>query len=156
MVEGAEPLLRFDEGHEDLVDNFDRTIDDKGRIVLPSGPQRDAFAGRAWLTTYKGCLAVWTQRSFRAVLADIERQVIAQTLPEHSVEAVRGAAVMVTIDSQGRFPLPAKLRDPVGIGGHGARVAVVGQGDRLEIRPIDRPDPNLPDVGTVFDMFKHI
>jgi bifunctional DNA-binding transcriptional regulator/antitoxin component of YhaV-PrlF toxin-antitoxin module len=62
---------------------------------------------------------------------------------------------MVTIDAQGRFGLPARLRDAYGIGAQGSKVTVDGQGDRLEIRAADRPDEAMPEVDTVVGMWKH-
>ena len=41
----ADGGLRGFPGH-----TFERTVDDKGRIVLPAGPRRDAFDGRAWIS----------------------------------------------------------------------------------------------------------
>ena len=148
-------LLRFEEGYEHFGDTFPRTIDDKGRIVLPSGPQRDAFEGRAWLTPWKGSLALWTRRSYGAFLQRIEEQERERTLPENSVEAIRRSTVRVTIDAQGRFGIPAPLRESRGIGGQGSKVIVEGQGDRLEIRATDRPDPVTPDTDTVLGLAKH-
>jgi DNA-binding transcriptional regulator/RsmH inhibitor MraZ len=148
-------LLRFEEGYEHFGDSFERTVDDKGRLVLPSGPQRDAFEGRAWLTPWKGSVALWTRRSYGALLLRIEEQERDRTLPENSVEAIRRSTVMVSIDGQGRFGIPAALRESRGIGGHGSKVVVEGQGDRLEIRAIEHPDPMTPDTDTVVGLTKH-
>jgi DNA-binding transcriptional regulator/RsmH inhibitor MraZ len=156
MEEGVSAAkLAFEEGYEHFADSFDRAVDDKGRIVLPAGPQRDAFEGRAWLTPYRGCLALWTRRSFESSLRSIEEQEEEGTMPARSVEAWRRSAVMVTIDAQGRFGIPARLRDSHGIGVHGSKVTVDGQGDRLEIRAADRPDEAMPEVDTVVGMWKH-
>lgn len=148
---------RVDEadGYEHFADTFERTVDDKGRIVLPAGPQRDAYEGQAWISLYRGCLAVWTRRSYGAYLRLVEAQEEAEMLPPRSLEAIRRSSSMVTIDSQGRFGLPAAMRDARGIGGHGSKVIVEGQGDRLEIRAADRPDDAMPDPELVVGMTKH-
>ena len=160
MVDGRDEQVspaRVDvvEGYEFLGDTFERTVDDKGRIVLPAGPQRDAYEGRAWITLYRGCLALWTRRSYGAYLRLVEDQEEAEMLPPRSLEAIRRSTAMVTIDAQGRFGLPAGMREARGIGGHGSKVVVEGQGDRLEIRAVDRPDEAMPDPELVVGMTKH-
>ena len=61
-----------------------------------------------------------------------------------TVEAFRAETAEVTLDNQGRLTLPPELRERVGIGGHGATVAIEGQGDHLEIRALDRRERPRP------------
>ena len=48
-----------------FVGTFEHSLDDKGRLVLPS-----VFRGRlsdgAFLTPYESCLALWPEEEFRA------------------------------------------------------------------------------------------
>jgi DNA-binding transcriptional regulator/RsmH inhibitor MraZ len=130
---------QYDEGYEHLGERQERTIDDKGRIVLPAGAWRDAFAGGARLTLFRGCLALWTIRSYGAFVGQLHAD---QRMGRHkpgTVEAFRAETRHVALDGQGRLTLPTELRELVGIGGPGDRVSIEGQGDRLEFRPVDQP-----------------
>ncbi len=125
-------------GYEYLAGYEERTVDDKGRLVLPAGPWRDAFSGGARLTSWKGHLALWTVRGWGDVVAEVHAEQKLGTRPAGTVEGFRRSTQMVTIDGQGRFALPPRLRERAGIGGQGSLVAIDGQGDRLEIWALER------------------
>ena len=149
--------LQLDEGYELLTGGYERTVDEKGRIVLPAGPWRDAFGGRAWIGPYKGqSLALWTARSFAAALTKIAEQETARALPDGAIEAFRQANPTVTIDAQGRLTLPPPLRELRGIGAQGSMVFIEGQGDRLEIRRLDAATRlTAAELDAVLDLFDH-
>jgi DNA-binding transcriptional regulator/RsmH inhibitor MraZ len=129
---------RYDEGYEHLGQREERTVDDKGRVILPAGAWRDVFADGARLTLFRGCIALWTLRSYGAFVAQLHAD---QRLGKHrpdTVEAFRAETRHISLDGQGRLTLPAELRELVGIGGQGSSVVIEGQGDRLEFRPADR------------------
>ena len=130
---------QYDDGYEHLGQREERTVDDKGRIILPAGAWRDVFAAGARLTPFQGCLALWTLRSYGAVVARIHAEQRAGRTKPGTVEAFRAETRHINLDGQGRLTLPAELRELVGIGGQGSTVVIEGQGDRLEFRPADRP-----------------
>ena len=92
----------------------------------------------ARLSPWRGCLALWTLRSYGSVVAELHAAQRAGDRRAGTVEAFRRQTQMVTLDGQGRLTLPPALRERFGIGDHGATVAIEGQGDRLEIRALDR------------------
>lgn len=158
MVDGEQqiPLQQLPEGYELLSGEQERTVDDKGRIVLPAGQWRDAFDGRAWIGPYKGgSLVLWTARSFAYALSEIAAQETSRALPDGTIEHFRRANPQVTIDAQGRLTLPPALRElrRIEIGG---QVYLEGQGDRLEIRRLDTTNRLSPDeYDAVMDLFSH-
>lgn len=125
----------YADGYEHLSEREERAVDDKGRIILPAGHWREAFAGGARLSPFGDCLALWTLRSYGEVVARIHADQRAGQRRPGTLQAFRRDTKMVALDNQGRLTLPAELRDLVGIGGHGSMVAIEGQGDHLEIRP---------------------
>lgn len=125
---------QYDEGYEHLGQREERTVDEKGRIVLPAGAWRDAFAGGARLTPFQGCIALWTLRSYGSIVARIHAEQRAGRARPGTVEAFRAETRHINLDSQGRLTLPPELRELVGIGGQGDQVVIEGQGDRLEFR----------------------
>lgn len=163
MVEGSRAdetsgsPLQLVEGYEYLTGGYERTVDDKGRVVLPAGPWRDAFDGRAWIGPYKGqALVLWTARSFGAALTKIAEQETSRALPDGAIEAFRQANPVVPIDAQGRLTLPPHLRELRGIGGQGSLVFIEGQGDRLEIRTIAAAKRlTAAEYDAVMELFDH-
>ena len=145
---------RYDEGYEHLGQRELRTIDDKGRVILPAGAWRDVFAGGARLTPFQGCLALWTLRSYGSVVARIHAEQRAGRTNPGTVEAFRAETRHISLDGQGRLTLPAELRELVGIGGHGSSVSIEGQGDRLEFRPADRPGRMT--AAQLLDVLQHV
>ena len=130
---------RYDEGYEHLGQREDRTVDEKGRVILPAGAWRDVFADGARLTLFRGCIALWTLRSYGAVVAQLHAEQRLGKRKPGTVEAFRAETRHINLDGQGRLTLPAELRELVGIGGHGSMVTIEGQGDRLEFRPAAQP-----------------
>ena len=139
---GGSDVLRspqYEPGYEHLGQREERTLDDKGRLVLPAGDWREAFAGGARLTPFRGCLALWTLRSYGSIVARIHADQREGRAKPGTVEAFRAETRHVNLDNQGRLTLPADLRELVGIGGQGSLVAIEGQGDRLEFRAAGAP-----------------
>lgn len=134
-MDGPATLERvaFPEGYENLSGRHARTLDDKFRVVLPAGSWRDLFAEGAKLTVWVDCLALWTRRSYLGVTAELLDRERRGELRHGIHTDFREDTVDVTPDGQGRFVLPADLRAQVGIGGKGAEVLVIGNGDRAEI-----------------------
>jgi len=145
---------RYDEGYEHLGQREERTVDDKGRVILPAGAWRDVFADGARLTLFRGCLALWTLRSYGAFVAELHADQRQGKNPPGTVEAFRAETRHISLDGQGRLTLPAELRELVGIGGHGSTVSIEGQGDRLEFRPADRP--GRMSAAQLLDVLQHV
>ena len=124
--------VTWGDGFEDFSGKHPRTLDDKFRVVLPAGPWRDHFAEGAKLTIWVDCLALWTARSYRAFTAELVDRERRGLVPRGTHGDFREDTYDVTPDSQGRIALPADLRETCGIGGKGAEVLLVGNGDRVE------------------------
>lgn len=127
----------YPDGFEHFSGAEERRLDDKSRVLLPAGPWRAKFEGGGKLTIWKGCLSLWTLRSYGDVSAYLHAQVRAKQLPEWAFEDFREDARDAVPDVQGRLPLPEDLRGEVGIGAAGAKVLLSGQGDRIDIWDLD-------------------
>lgn len=160
MVDAGEqssaPLQALPEGYELLSGEAERTVDEKGRIVLPAGHWREAFAGKAWIGPFKGrSLVLWTERSFAHALSEIAAQETARTLPDGSIEHFRRANPQVSIDAQGRLTLPPALRELRNIEPN-SQVLLEGQGDRLELRRLDAATRlSAAEYDALMDLFDH-
>lgn len=115
-----------------FVDEYERQIDDRGRIILPS-KLRDSVSGTVYITqsTSEKCLHLYTEEEWLKV-ADKVNQL--PTATDYNAAAfVRlffGKATAVTVDKQGRIPLAKRLTEFAGLV---KDVVLVGANTRLEI-----------------------
>ncbi len=108
----------------------DRSLDPKGRVVLPAD-HRDELGETGYvIRALDKCLAIYKPEEFEEVMAELEK--FARERPEHRrlVSAVTSGAQRIVPDKQGRIPLPADLRTYAGLVGD---VRVIGGNTRIEI-----------------------
>ena len=119
-----------------FIGKHDRSLDDKGRLVLPSGYRR-AFedAGGGVLAPWDRCLGLWTRDHFEVVMNKLLDKVSAEEADDDVVRLFAGAAADVQLDAQGRFVLPEDQRRHAAIG---RDVKVLGQHNRIEIWDAER------------------
>ncbi len=110
--------------------SFEHSLDDKGRIIMPSrfrGKLEEGVVMARWL---EQCVAVFPRSEFEKMAERI------QALPEGSAEkrefgrVLFGHAYEAAPDRQGRLNVPPKLRE---IAGLDRDVEVVGMMNRVEI-----------------------
>jgi MraZ protein len=112
-----------------FVGTFEHSLDDKGRVVLPSTFRRH-LADRGYLTKLDGCLGLWTADEFADVTARLIEKVREGLAPPDARRAFSSDAHEVRPDSQGRITIPQRLREFA----HLERDAVVvGALERIEI-----------------------
>ena len=119
-----------------FIGKHDRSLDDKGRLVLPSGFRR-AFedAGGGVLAPWDRCLGLWTRDHFEVVMNKLLDKVSNEEADDDVVRVFASAAADVQLDAQGRFVLPEDQRRHAAI----ARdVTVLGQHNRIEIWDAER------------------
>jgi len=111
------------------------TLDTKGRIALPSRYRevmREKSDGQMVITidTQERCLLLYPTADWEVIQAQVE------ALPSFNPAARRiqrlliGHATDVEMDAQGRFLLPAPLREFAGLE---KNVTLIGQGKKFEI-----------------------
>ena len=114
-----------------FIGKHDRSLDDKGRLVLPSGYRRSfEDAGGGVLAPWDRCLGLWTRDHFEVVMNKLLEKVSAEEADDDVVRLFAGAAADVQLDAQGRFVLPEDQRRHAAIG---RDVKVLGQHNRIEI-----------------------
>lgn len=113
-----------------------RTIDSKGRLIVPSRMRDELGTDRVVLVSWpEGCVAMWTEEKWE----DLTQQLLSQ--PKSNFDARRaarqlgGSAHTDGIDRQGRITVPQELRDFAGID---KDVMVVGALDHAELWSIER------------------
>jgi MraZ protein len=114
-----------------FIGKHDRSLDDKGRLVLPSGFRR-AFedAGGGVLAPWDRCLGLWTGDHFEGVMDKLLAKVSEGEANADAVRLFAAGAADVQLDAQGRFVVPEEHRTHAKIR---REVKVLGQQTRVEI-----------------------
>ncbi len=109
---------------------FDHSVDDKGRVIIPT-KFRSSLGERFYMTKgLGGCLFVYTEADYKELSETLSRQ---RQLDEHSMRLQRFfTSSELSADAQGRVAIPAKLREYAKIGLLD-EVVIVGTGSRIEI-----------------------
>ena len=115
-----------------FVDEYERQLDERGRIILPSKLREDVN-GTVYITqsTSEKCLHLYTEEEWSKVAAKVNQL---PTATDYNAAAfVRlffGKATSVAVDKQGRIPIAKRLLDYAELS---KEVVLVGANTRLEI-----------------------
>jgi MraZ protein len=89
----------------------EHALDLKGRVILPAR-FRAAFEHGGYLSQYTSrCLALWTPEEFEVQLEKMEQQQEAGRDELNMARYLAAGTVAVEVDRQGRFPIPAHMRE---------------------------------------------
>ncbi|HVI58918.1 MAG TPA: division/cell wall cluster transcriptional repressor MraZ [Luteimonas sp.] len=112
------------------------TIDDKGRLAIPTG-HRDVVArecGNRLVITYNpfesGCLYLYPQSVWEGVRDQVNRLPRTRSVSRNLQLKLVGAATFVEPDGSGRIGIPASHRNAIGIE---KKAVLVGMGDKFEL-----------------------
>jgi MraZ protein len=121
-----------------FIGRHDRSLDDKGRLVLPANYRRDfEDAGGGVLAPWDRCLGLWTKAKYSDVMEQIIEKVRDGEADDDIVRLFQSDAADVQLDSQGRFVVPEDHRHHASIT---REVRVLGQTTRVEIWDAGRFD----------------
>ena len=93
-----------------FVGKFEHSLDDKGRVVLPSKFRSD-LANHGYLTQYDQCLSLWTPEGFKDMADRLTAKVRAGEASQQALRAFSASTHQVKLDSQGRIGIPERLRE---------------------------------------------
>ncbi|MGH9080420.1 MAG: division/cell wall cluster transcriptional repressor MraZ [Acidimicrobiales bacterium] len=109
---------------------FEHSLDDKGRVILPS-KFRGHFEHGGYLTQYQdGCLALWMPDRFEQQMEAMLERAETGKSDRHMARLWASTSHEMEIDRQGRMAIPARLREFAGLVGD---VLVLGAIDRVEL-----------------------
>lgn len=115
-----------------LVDEYERQLDERGRIILPSKLRED-ICNTVYITqsTSEQCLHLYTEEEWEKVAEKVNQ--LPTATDRNAAAFVRlffGKATAVTVDKQGRIPISKRLLEFAGLT---KDVVLVGANTRLEI-----------------------
>ena len=115
-----------------FVDEYERQIDDHGRVILPS-KIRDVLSGTAYVTQAPAekCLHLYTKEEWEKMSEKINA--LPTTTDRNAAAFVRmffGKATAASVDKQGRMTIAKRLIEYAGLK---KDIVLVGANKRLEI-----------------------
>lgn len=113
-----------------------RTIDAKGRLIVPSRMRDELGTDRVVLVVWPdGCIAMWTEERWEELTQQLLSQPKSNPDARRVARALGASAHTDGIDRQGRITIPPDLRDYAGID---RDVMVVGALDHAELWSLER------------------
>jgi MraZ protein len=110
-----------------LKGEFEYTLDDKGRVVIPPRFRRQVGDRFVVARGFDGCVVLYPESEWKTVGDKLKSEPLGKL---RFVRYLVGSAVEAEADRQGRFVLPQPLRDHAAIQ---REVVVVGLINKLEI-----------------------
>lgn len=115
-----------------FVDEYERQLDERGRIILPSKLRED-ICDTVYITqsTSEECLHLYTEEEWTKVAEKVNQ--LPTATDRNAAAFVRlffGKATAVSVDKQGRVPISKRLIEFAGLS---KDVVLVGANTRLEI-----------------------
>ncbi len=115
-----------------FVDEYERQLDERGRIILPS-KLREEIHDTVYITqsTSEECLHLYTEEEWEKVAEKVNQ--LPTATDRNAAAFVRlffGKATAVNVDKQGRVPISKRLLEFAGLS---KDVVLVGANTRLEI-----------------------
>jgi len=116
-----------------LINRYDQSIDDKGRLVLPSS-HRERFANGAVLANRGDHIAIYEPAAWDAFVEQLREKRAAGEMTRRQFNLVLMNAADPKVDSAGRVVIPGWMRAELDLG---REVLVTGADDYLAIYPRD-------------------
>ena len=113
-----------------FLGEYQHSVDDKGRLVMPSKFRDRLQDGLVVTKGQDRCVYIYPMDRWEEELGKLGALPRTSKRNRNFVRALLGAAVDQRMDAQGRIQLPQTLRQYAHLG---KDVAVVGVGDRIEV-----------------------
>lgn len=131
-----------------FVGTHEHSLDDKGRVVLPSS-LRNELMGQGVISQIDRCLGIWTIDGFKEVGDRMLANVREGQARLDAMRALASAADTVRPDTQGRIVIPQRLRDFAGLD---KDVVIIGAFDHIEVWDAARWHESQPSLDqSLFD-----
>ena len=113
-----------------LIGEYEHSLDAKGRLIMPSKLRQDI--GEKFIITkgLDGCLFVFSQNEWNKFETKLKTLPLSDKNARNFVRFFLSGATECEIDKQGRFLIPANLRESAKLE---KDAMIVGVGTRLEI-----------------------
>jgi transcriptional regulator MraZ len=117
---------------------YRHSVDDKGRLAVPSRFRAQLDAGLVVSRWLESCLAIHTRAGWEALADKVATLPVTDANARLFERFIFAGATDATLDGQGRVLIPAYLREMAGLA---SEAVVVGIRDHAEIWAPDRWEP---------------
>ena len=94
-----------------FLGEFEYRVDQKGRVPVPPKFRRELREGVVLTSGAERCILIYTLAEWRKLAAALTRGPIARSKLRRLNRAIFATAFSLSIDGQGRIPLPPPLRE---------------------------------------------
>lgn len=109
---------------------FNHSLDDKGRLVIPS-KMRDQFSRLIYIMKgYDGALAIYKEQEFLKLVEQAEKLDFNKKNTRFYLRSQLASTCELELDKQGRVQIPTQLLNQYKIG---KDVIIIGVGDHIEV-----------------------
>ncbi len=109
---------------------YNHTIDDKGRLIIPSRFRYELGESFVLTRGLDGCICIYPQNEWDLLEAKLRELPLTNRNSRLVTRFLVGGAVSCELDKQGRILIPAPLREHAGLS---KDVVLVGTLERIEI-----------------------
>lgn len=126
-----------------LIGEFEGKITDKNRLAVPAKVRSEFKAGLVLSRGYEGCLLLLDEQRWKKLVDVVSTKPLLQLSIRDTKRFLIGGAHEVELDAQGRFVLPASLKDYAGFEQDVVFVAIM---DWVEVWDKDKWNRKLLDL----------
>lgn len=113
-----------------FLGQYERTLDDKGRMAIPTEFRAGLGAGAVLTRSFDNCLCIYPAARWESLARAVDDLPQVRTEARDLARSLFGGATPCEFDRQGRVAIPAFLREHAGLSGE---AVVVGVNSRVEI-----------------------
>ncbi|MCD8195266.1 MAG: division/cell wall cluster transcriptional repressor MraZ [Coprobacillus sp.] len=118
-----------------LFGRYEHTLDDKGRLMIPSKFRSELGSTLYIMKGYDGALSIYKQSTFESLSSEIESYSFEKRNSRAFIRTRLSSTYELEVDKLGRITLPSALLSRYGIG---KDVIVLGVNDHMEIWDRDK------------------
>ncbi|HEX6506619.1 MAG TPA: division/cell wall cluster transcriptional repressor MraZ [Chloroflexota bacterium] len=117
-------------GSEMFLGQYERTLDDKGRLAIPAELRAGLGTGAVLTRSFDNCLCIYPAARWEALARAVDDLPQVRSEVRILARSLFGGAVACEFDRQGRMGVPAFLREHAGLYGD---AVIIGVNSRIEI-----------------------
>lgn len=109
---------------------YEHSLDDKGRLVIPSKMREEAGTKLYIMKGYDGALSIFKASSFKRMVEEAENIPFTKRNTRKYLRVQLGSTCEMDVDKQGRVQIPSQLLTKYEIS---KEVVILGVGDHIEV-----------------------
>ncbi|MFA6755189.1 MAG: division/cell wall cluster transcriptional repressor MraZ [Bacilli bacterium] len=117
-----------------FLGSYDYSIDDKGRLVIPSKFRNEIGEKLYLLKGFDGCLSIYKEVDFQRYISKLQNLPFEKSKTRLHLRILLNTIVELNVDNSGRIQIPTKTLQQYSIG---KSVKIIGLIDHFEVWDVD-------------------